>query len=955
MVPSPAIESGAPLMSQRAKRHVRGKLLRATLGVFSLTAVAVLSVVAWLLHVTEQQRLAEMEQMVTAQISNKAKMLVDNHALALTGLVADTALGDIQALVQRAVEQDADLVYGLFLDQDERPWAYASAATRGSPLGPDAVLSRYREVPAPSGGWSAPGPGQRRIQIFGVEVFEVSRPITDEGQLLGSIRYGFSTIPLARALAGVRAESDATRRRMLLWVAVGVAFSSLLGAVTMARIARRITGPLGELTRAAQAIAAGELDVRVRVTSSQDELEVLGAAFNQMLLANEHAMNSARSARDAALEASRLKSEFLANMSHEIRTPMNGVIGMLQLMLRLPLEGKLRRYAETADASAASLMIIINDILDFSKMEAGKYELSSVRFDPGLVLQEVAELTATRAHQKGLELVCQRGRDVPRGVLGDPDRYRQILSNLLGNAVKFTERGEVCVELSVDRQREGVVVLRTVVHDTGIGIEAEHHSKLFEAFSQVDGSTMRAYGGTGLGLAISRRLVEMMGGQIGVESERGKGSSFWFTIEVGNTEVPASTLFSEPLAGRRALILEGSERAARVLESHANAWGLGVEIFRDAQAVIARCSEGSAEAERFDVAIIAAPLRDQAMEDFVRELRQTRLGAGLPLLALTQLGKYVLPVELDAEIPVQVPKPVRPKELLDGVLALLGGSVRASLPIPGASTRPARDSQRRLSTAPMKHLGRVILIVDDSEINRFVASEHVIRAGYDVVTASNGVEAVEKVKTQHFAAVLMDCQMPVLDGYSAAAQIRSWEGGQSRVPIIALTAHAMPGEKEKVLAAGMDDYLTKPLRPNVLERALEAHVKDEARLPRESEAAPPVAPVELDPEVPRSSKLVRLFIDRMSTQLDALDVAVAARDRDALGQLAHKVKGGCLSVGALRMAEVAAHIEEEAARAEPESLHAQALVLRRHFQSVAALIAVEHPSLAPPRRSVPAA
>jgi len=942
-------------MSQRAKRHVRGKLLLATLGVFSLTAVAVLSVVVWLLQATERQRLAEMEEMVTAQISNKARMLVDNHALALTGLVADTALGDIQALVQRAVQQDPDLIYGLFLDQDAKPWAYASAATRGAPLGADAVLQHYRDVPSPPEGWSSPEPGQRRIQMFGEEVYEVSRPIIDEGALLGTIRYGVSTAPLARALASVRAESDATRRRMLLWIALGVALSSLLGAVTMARLARRITDPLGELTRAANAIAAGQLDVRVNVTS-EDELEALAAAFNQMLLANEEAVNSARSARDAALEASRLKSEFLANMSHEIRTPMNGVIGMLQLMLRLPLEGKLRRYAETADVSAASLMIIINDILDFSKMEAGKYELTSVRFDPGMVLQEVAELMASRAHQKGLELVCHRGRDVPRGVIGDPDRYRQILSNLLGNAVKFTEHGEVYVELSLDAQRDGTVVLRTIVHDTGIGIAPEHHSKLFDAFSQVDGSSMRAYGGTGLGLAISRRLVEMMNGQIGVQSERGVGSSFWFTIQVGYTEAPASEVRSAPLAGRRALIVEASPRWCRVLEGHAGEWGLACETFCDAKLALGRCREGGAQAERFDVAIVAAPPPDLSMEEFVRQLRQTTLGAGVPLLALTQLGRAALPLELDAEVPVQIQKPIRPKELLEGLLALVGGSERMTLGASGPSARPSRDAQRRPSSAPARHLGQAILIVDDSEVNRFVASEQVIRAGYDVVTANNGAEAVEKVRTQRFAAVLMDCQMPVLDGYSAAAQIRSWEAGQSRVPIIALTAHAMHGEKEKVLAAGMDDYLTKPLRASVLERTLAQHVKNDSRPATPSQPAPAGPPLELDPEVPRSSKLVRLFIDRMSAQLDTLENAVAAREREVLGQIAHKVKGGCLSVGALRMAQVAARIENEAQSAEPESLHEQAQQLRRLFQSVTALIVIEHPSLPPmPRRSVPAA
>jgi CheY-like chemotaxis protein/HPt (histidine-containing phosphotransfer) domain-containing protein len=299
---------------------------------------------------------------------------------------------------------------------------------------------------------------------------------------------------------------------------------------------------------------------------------------------------------------------------------------------------------------------------------------------------------------------------------------------------------------------------------------------------------------------------------------------------------------------------------------------------------------------------------------------------------------------------------VRPKELLDGLVALVSGSERVSPSTAGTSARPARDSQqRRPSSAPAKHLGRAILIVDDSEVNRFVASEQVIRAGYDAVTANNGAEAVEKVKTQPFAAVLMDCQMPVLDGYSAAAQIRSWEAGQSHVPIIALTAHAMRGEKEKVLASGMDDYLTKPLRPNVLERTLALHVEHEARTARESQATPAAPPVELDPEVPRSSKLVRLFVDRMSAQLDALDAALSARDREALGQIAHKIKGGCLSVGAPRMAHVAASIEDEAPGVEPESLRERTLLLRRHFQSVTKLIATEHPSLGPPRRSVPAA
>jgi signal transduction histidine kinase/CheY-like chemotaxis protein len=934
---------------------VRGKLLRATLGVFLLTAAVVLSSVAWLLQATERQRLLEMERQVTAQIAEKARMLVDNHALALSGLVADTAIGDVQALVVRAVEQDDELVYGLFLDQENKPWAFASSATRGVKLGAEVVLSSAREVPAPQRGWATVHLRQRRTQLLGQEVFEVSRSVVEDDQVLGTIVYGFSTAPLAHALAGVRAESDATRRRMLSWSLSSVAASMLLGAVIMARIARRITDPLGELTRAANAIAQGELEVRVRV-QSKDELEVLAAAFNQMLLANEEAVRNAHSARDAALEASRLKSEFLANMSHEIRTPMNGVIGMLELMLRMSLDAKLRRYVETADASATALMVIINDILDFSKMEAGKYELSSQRFDPGLVLREVADLMATQAHAKGLELVCSSASDVPEWVVGDPDRYRQILNNLLGNAVKFTEQGEVYVELRFESEPSETPALKTTVIDSGIGIAPEQAHKLFEPFSQVDGTMVRKYGGTGLGLAISRRLVEMMGGRVEFVSELGVGSEFWFTVPVSAAgaplvKPPASTV--EALEGKRALLVEPSRRWCKVISEHLAAWGLASSAFHDGESALLAAGDRLRLGEPFDVIIVAALLPDCAIQTFVRRSRES---AGLhapPLIVLARLGAGPALATVEGELAALLSKPVRPRELREALEVIFADVPRPSL------LRPGSESPRRSLAAQLRPSGRAVLVVDDNEINRFVATEHVTRAGYATVTACDGAEAVELVKSQRFAAILMDCQMPVLDGYGAARQIRAWEAGRTRVPIIALTAHAMPDEKEKVAAAGMDDYLSKPLRPHALERLLERYVHHERPTPVLSSLRTQDAKVEeaaeLDPETPRSQKLIRLFIDRIPTQLDELDAALAGGDVEQLKRIAHKLKGGCLSVGAPIMSRVAAAIEDGGSGGDLAALRAQAAALRQHYQTVSGLLADEQTRLASPRRSVPAA
>jgi signal transduction histidine kinase/CheY-like chemotaxis protein/HPt (histidine-containing phosphotransfer) domain-containing protein len=520
----------------------------------------------------------------------------------------------------------------------------------------------------------------------------------------------------------------------------------------------------------------------------------------------------------AALESARIKSEFLANMSHEIRTPMNGIMGVTRLALGHSLEPKLRRYLEVIDTSARGLLTVINDVLDFSKLEAGKYEIKPREFSPADVLEQALTLFAERAKEKNLSLRSQLAQDVPGELIGDPDRIRQVLINLIGNAVKFTDAGEVSVDVWISSSEERQL-LQACVRDTGCGIPLEAQSKLFQAFTQVDGSSIRQHGGTGLGLAIARRLTELMGGEIAVRSEPGKGSEFLFNVEV----------------------FRGQARSA------------------------------------------------------------------LPGAAL----------------------------------------VSAAAPGTGNAIRP-----RSLRTE------RPLLIVDDNEINRFVATEQLYELGYRFETVCNGAEAVAAIAHRQYAAVLMDCQMPVMDGYSAAREIRRLEeGGTRRIPIIALTAHAMEGERENALAAGMDDYIAKPVTPVVLDRTLQrflakAEPANSQGLPLRAatslRAARSLSP-ELDPDVECSARLLELFVNLAPGQLAELRQHVLARDLQAARAQAHKLKGGLYAVGAPRLASL---IEEQRAVVAGGDWEAATLKLTAIEQRFGALIKALQP---PPAAAAPAA
>jgi signal transduction histidine kinase/CheY-like chemotaxis protein/HPt (histidine-containing phosphotransfer) domain-containing protein len=914
-------------MSKTVSRHtLNRKLLRIVLLVFVCVAASTMTVVTWLSTQSESRRLAEMEAQVRANIASKAHVLVDNHALALRGMVADNAFTDVRQIVERAVEGDPDLIYGVFVAADGTPWAYASPTTKTlNKADPQAIVDRWQELSLPPGCWKSKTPSQRQVMQFDQEVFEVARPVVDEGEVLGMIRYGFSTKPLREALARVRAESRATLTTILVWMSVSTLLSTLLGFYLVSRASARIVLPLKGLTDAAESIAQGQTGVRVDVRTN-DELQVLGQAFNHMQQSNEDALRRVRDAMEAALEASRLKSEFLANMSHEIRTPMNGVIGMIRLILKMPLEGKLRRYAETVDASASALMTIINDVLDFSKMEAGKYTLQSVPFDPGVVLQEAAELLSNRAFDKRLELVYRRAPNVPQVVTGDPDRYRQILNNLVGNAIKFSEHGEVFVDLTLDSSDDEAYVLRTVVQDTGIGISEEDQTKLFSAFSQVDGSLVRRFGGTGLGLAISKRLVEMMGGQIGVVSERGVGSKFWFTVRVTRSAAPTRPSLIPLPEGRRVLVVEASRRWCRIIEEHLVAWGLRCEVFQDGRSALERLHKG----ERYDIAVIGAQLLDISIESFVKELRGVPNAKELPLIVLTQLGATATLTEVEKEVAAQVSKPLRLSELYDCIMgAFVGGHLRT----PGPRPRPRGVRNR----------GKRILIVDDNDINQFVATEQVEQAGFQADVASNGEQAVARVKAGKYAAILMDCQMPIMDGYAATRAIRDWEGSSAHTPIIALTAHAMAGERDKVLAAGMDDYLSKPLRPHSLERMLERYVGEDEVFVASGPEPSETPAVELDMTISRSPRLVGLFVSRVPENLAELEAVLALGDSRRVREKAHKLKGSCLAVGAELMAKEAEALQLEAERDELGVAAAHLSSLREQYGRVVLLLRSELP------------
>jgi PAS domain S-box-containing protein len=665
---------------------------------------------------------------------------------------------------------------------------------------------------------------------------------------------------------------------------------------------------------------AGTFGISRDITARKQADAALGDTNRRL----EAAIAEAREQTIQAQVANSAKSEFLANMSHEIRTPMNGVIGMVGLLLDTELDDDQRHYAEAVRTSAESLLEILNDILDFSKIEAGSVELEKLDFDLRALLDDVATLPAVRAHAKGLEFVSAVAPDVPPFLIGDPGRLRQVLVNLTGNALKFTETGEISVRAGLVEETEADAVVRFSVKDTGIGIAAEKHELLFKKFTQADASTTRRYGGTGLGLAISKRLVELMGGEISLVSEVGRGSDFSFTVRLPKQSEPESLpVPGDEIRGARILVVDDNATNREVLSIQLRAWGARTQESIDGPSALVALAQARDAGDPFAAAILDMQMPGMDGAEVARAIKSDATIAATRLVLMTSFGQRGDAREMEAlGFSAYLVKPARQSDLFDSLSTVLARSP-TSAARQRIITRHAIREMRRGATR--------ILLAEDNITNQQVALGILRKFGLRADAVADGAEAVAALERVPYDLVLMDVQMPEMDGLEATRHIRDPGSAVLRhgVPIIAMTAHAMQGDRERCIEAGMDDYVTKPISPQALAEAIDRWLPRDGLDPAPKAAATADAvpgPADEGETVFDEAGLVarvmgdldlarivaETFLDEAPGLIAAVRAGLSAGDAEAVRRDAHAIKGASANVGGDAMRLVAQAIERSA-------------------------------------------